>query len=237
MTVSSINLKISNNPGRSTVAGKGSGGRGKRAAAEKSAGTAASRARAGISYAAALSAPAPNVTPVKQAKRQDQKATPTSHATTKATEMAGRKKSTATRGTDPISLLSSGPGGGSQAPTPVDRKDLASSSKALFPGNEGGKKKVPPKSFLDYGTEDEALAAALAEVTATRATGSVPKGKRERKGRRSVVSASSVEVEDNVDEISPAASLAVTPVPSSGSFEEIEADGSMRSGQMGTLAE
>ena len=122
MTVSSINLKISNNPGRSTVAGKGSGGRGKRAAAEKSAGTAASRARAGTSYAAALSAPAPNVTPVKQAKRQDQKATPTSHATTKATEMAGRKKSTATRGTDPISLLSSGPGGGSQAPTLVDRK-------------------------------------------------------------------------------------------------------------------
>ena len=58
MTVSSNNLKISNNPGRSTVAGKGSGGRGKRAAAEKSAGTAASRARAGISYAAALSAPA-----------------------------------------------------------------------------------------------------------------------------------------------------------------------------------
>jgi len=107
--------------------------------------------------------------PAKQAKRRDQKATPISHATTKAKETASRNQGKLTAGTDPITDLTGGSGGTGQEKPPLHagKDDLASAGKALFvDGTEGEETQGSPKSFFQYDTEDEALAAALAEAKA-----------------------------------------------------------------------
>ena len=106
-------------------------------------------------------------TPAKQAKRRDQKATPDSHAITKAKEMATRKDGNPTAGTAPITVITGGSGGTGQERAPLGRDDLASASKVLF-GDVAEEKQTQgtPKSFLQYETEEEALEAAVAEAKA-----------------------------------------------------------------------
>ena len=111
--------------------------------------------------------PAPR--PTKQAKRRDQKATPVSHATTKAKEMAIRKDGEAMASSTLITDLTAGSGGTGQERSPLGRDDLASASKVLF-GDVAEEKKTQgsPKSYLQYESEEEALEAAVAEVKAAK---------------------------------------------------------------------
>ena len=98
-------------------------------------------------------------------KRRDLKATPPSHAATKAKESAGRDDSAPKPAADPVAGLNSGAGalgGGEGPPKPVD---LDSSAKTLFPKSTGDKKKAAPKT-TDFFTfdESEALEVALEEA-------------------------------------------------------------------------
>lgn len=108
-------------------------------------------------------------TPTQKTKRRDMKATPVSHASTKASEMANLNDAAGKTEDDPIAGATTGAGGSSTNPVPLDREELASSSKVLFGGDEGGKKKVVPrKPYEDFSTEEEALEAALIETEAER---------------------------------------------------------------------
>ena len=104
-------------------------------------------------------------TPAQKPKRRDVKATPTSHTMTKASELAKHKDDAEEPEADPIAGISSGAGGSTSNQAPVDRDELASSSKVLFGDEEGGKKtEAPRKSFYDFSTQEEALEVALEEV-------------------------------------------------------------------------
>ena len=104
-------------------------------------------------------------TPAQKPKRRDVKGTPATHATTKATEMANLKGNAEEPKDDPIAGITSGTGGSTSNQAPVDRDELASSSKVLFGDEKGGKKKVDPrKSYKDFPTEDDALEAAINEA-------------------------------------------------------------------------
>ena len=101
-------------------------------------------------------------TPAQKPKRRDVKATPTSHTMTKASELAKHKDDAEEPEADPIAGISSGAGGSTSNQAPVDRDELASSSKVLFGDEEGGKKtEAPRKSFYDFSTQEEALEVAL----------------------------------------------------------------------------
>ena len=70
-------------------------------------------------------------TPTQKTKRRDVKATPASHATTKASEMANLKDAAEEAKDDPIAGISTGTGGPTSEQPPLDREELASSSKVL----------------------------------------------------------------------------------------------------------
>ena len=80
---------------------------------------------------------------VQNPKRRDLKATPPSHAVTKAKESAGRE--TAPKpAVDPVAGLNSGAGALGEGDGPPKPADLESSAKTLFPKSTGDKKKAAP---------------------------------------------------------------------------------------------
>ena len=141
--------RISNNFSTTTRSGRGRGGAGARSKDENSAKNPAKRGSKANDEAAEVMLAGTASTPAKQAKRRDQKATPVSHANTKAQEMATREEGKPTTGTDPITDLTGGSGGTGQERPPLGRDDLASASKVLFgDATEGKKTQGTPKSFL-----------------------------------------------------------------------------------------
>ena len=103
---------------------------------------------------------------LQSSKRRDLKATPPTHAHTKAKEWAGRD-AVPKPADDPVAGLNSGTGALGEGDGPPKPTDLESSAKTLFPISTGDKKKVAPKSkttdFFAFG-QDEALEVALAQA-------------------------------------------------------------------------
>ena len=168
-TANYTSYRISNNFSTKTRSGRGRGGAGASSKDEKSAKNAAKRGSRANDVGPEAKQAGTASTPAKQAKRRDQKATPVSHATTKAKEMAIRKDGEAMASSTLITDLTAGSGGTGQERSPLGRDDLASASKVLF-GDVAEEKKTQgsPKSYLQYESEEEALEAAVAEAKAAR---------------------------------------------------------------------
>ena len=147
-TASSTSYRISNNFSTTTRSGRVRGGAGARSKDEKLSRNAAKRGSKANAEAPEATLAGTAGTPVKQAKRRDQKVTPVSHATTKAKEMATRKDVETTATTALITDLTGGSGGSGPGPTPLGHNDLASASKVLFGDVAEEKTQGTPKSFL-----------------------------------------------------------------------------------------
>ena len=131
-TASSTSYRVSNNFSTTTRSGRVSGGAGARSKDEESSRIASKRGSKANAEAPEAMLAGTAGTPAKQAKRRDQKATPDSHAITKAKEMATRKDGNPTAGTAPITDLTGGSGGTGQERAPLGRDDLASAKARHF---------------------------------------------------------------------------------------------------------